>query len=158
MEDEINYSVILDEQQKRWLKKLEIDKNICVQQENMESELGEIKKQVSEHHNEVQRLAQENETKQLQKHSDTYSLERLQTFSSSVWSLRWVAKPIGYLLPRDDREEWLGDLEEIYHLMLFEGKYPIWFINLIIATKTSLLVWSAIEVHIINLLDRNSGA
>ena len=69
-----------------------------------------------------------------------------------------MARPVGYLLPRDDREEWLGDLEEIHHLMLVEDKYPIWFINLIVGTKTLLLVWSAIEVHIVNLFNRNSGA
>ena len=84
---------------------------------------------------------------------------RLKKFSlRPIWSLRWVAKPVGYLLPRDDREEWLGDLEEIHHLMLVEETYPAWIINLVIAIKTLLLVWTAVEVHIVNLFSRNSGA
>jgi hypothetical protein len=47
-------------------------------------------------------------------------------------------------------EEWLGDLYQ--SLSLSFGKYPQWFMNLIIITKTGILIISALKIRISDFL------
>lgn len=63
------------------------------------------------------------------------------------WASRWIAAPIGYLCSKEQREEWLGDLQEIIHEMQAK-KYPRWIINLICVGKTSILIFSVFEIKI----------
>ena len=77
---------------------------------------------------------------------------------NKTWVLRWVAIPIAYLFPKKDREEWLGDLREMHHDLIVEEKYPIWVVNTITLGRTIILVWSAIEVRVLDLLSHITGA
>ncbi|MEM1242216.1 MAG: hypothetical protein AAGI45_20480 [Cyanobacteria bacterium P01_H01_bin.26] len=69
-------------------------------------------------------------------------------FLGSIWTHKWVGKPIGYLLSPDEREEWLGDLLEIKDRMKNEDNYPVWVINLIIVGKTVCLIGSKLSITI----------
>ena len=57
----------------------------------------------------------------------------------------WLARPVGYLLNKREREEWFGDLLEIQDQMINEDRYPIPVINLIIAIKTLCLLGSKVS-------------
>ena len=69
-----------------------------------------------------------------------------------LWSERWIAYPIACLFPRTKREEWLGDLHEVIFLMK-ERKYPRFFINLICISLTFVLLLSAIQINLKDLLE-----
>jgi hypothetical protein len=66
--------------------------------------------------------------------------------SSESWDMKWFSRPLSYLLPKDDREEWLGDLVEARHELLKAG-YPRWIASLITVAKSGLLVWSLIRIR-----------
>lgn len=65
------------------------------------------------------------------------------------WSTKWLVIPVILLLPKDRMEEWLGDLYQ--SLSLSFGKYPQWFINLMIISKTGILIISAMKIKISDL-------
>ncbi|WP_107671236.1 hypothetical protein [Cyanothece sp. BG0011] len=65
------------------------------------------------------------------------------------WSTKWLVIPVILLLPKDRMEEWLGDLYR--SLSLSFGKYPQWYINLIIISKTGILIISALKIKISDL-------
>ncbi|MDJ0842972.1 MAG: hypothetical protein QNJ08_01920 [Crocosphaera sp.] len=67
------------------------------------------------------------------------------------WSTKWLVIPVILLLPKDRMEEWLGDLYQ--SLSLAFDKYPQWFINLIIIFKTGILIMSALNIKISDLLE-----
>lgn len=71
--------------------------------------------------------------------------------SAETWTSRWVASSIAYLFPENSREEWLGDLYEVNREMLHKG-YPRWWINLINALRTAILVISALQIKLSDLL------
>jgi hypothetical protein len=76
-----------------------------------------------------------------------------------TWSIRWVASPVAYLFPESSREEWLGDLYEVNHLMIHKG-YPRWTIHLINIGKTLILIGSSIGIKLSdlpNFLGRKTG-
>ena len=68
-----------------------------------------------------------------------------------LWSVRWVAYPIACLFPRQKREEWIGDLHEVI-LRLEDKRYPRLLINCICVVSTFILILSAIEISIKDLL------
>lgn len=74
-----------------------------------------------------------------------------------TWSLRWLATPIAYLFPKDDREEWLGCLTEMHYELIEQEHYPYWLVNAITVGRILLLVWSAVEVKVLNLISRIRG-
>lgn len=67
--------------------------------------------------------------------------------NSEPWASRWIAVPVGYLFSKEQREEWLGDLQEIIHEMHCES-YPGWIINVICIGKTIILIVSALRIKI----------
>ncbi len=67
--------------------------------------------------------------------------------NSEPWTSRWIAAPVGYLCSKEQREEWLGDLQEII-LEMQTKSYPRWMINLICIGKTTILILSAFEIKI----------
>jgi hypothetical protein len=74
-----------------------------------------------------------------------------QSDPAETWASRWIASSIAYLFPENSREEWLGDLYEINREMLHKG-YPCWWINLINVLRTVVLVISALQIKISDLL------
>lgn len=70
-----------------------------------------------------------------------------------TWSSRWVAFPLGYLLSKKQREEWIGDLNETKFEML-EQAYPLWLINTIIMLKTVRKIPSILGIKITDLLSK----
>jgi hypothetical protein len=72
------------------------------------------------------------------------------------WTTRWIAKPVAYLFPKANREEWIGDLMEQENELIKDG-YPRWLVNLISLGKTMILVWSAIEMRVLDLISRVRG-
>ena len=68
------------------------------------------------------------------------------------WSTKWLAIPVALLLPQERMEEWLGDLYQSLYLAL--GKYPQWFINLMIIFQTGILIISALKIKISDLLGK----
>lgn len=68
------------------------------------------------------------------------------------WSTKWLAIPVALLLPKERMEEWLGDLYQSLYLAF--GKYPQWFINLMIIFKTGILIISALKIKISDLLGK----
>jgi hypothetical protein len=70
---------------------------------------------------------------------------------AETWSSRWIASPIAYLLPEERREEWLGDLYEVNREMLHKN-YPRWIVNVINVGKTAILVVSAVQIKISDLV------
>lgn len=73
------------------------------------------------------------------------------TDPTETWSRRWVASPIAYLLPKERREEWLGDLYEVNREMLHKG-YPRWLVNVINVGRTAILVVSSLHIKLLDLL------
>lgn len=67
-------------------------------------------------------------------------------------STKWLAIPVALLLPKERMEEWLGDLYQSLYLAF--GKYPQWFINLMIIFKTGILIISALKIKISDLLGK----
>ena len=76
---------------------------------------------------------------------------------NKTWFLRWLATPVAYLFPKADREEWLGDLYEMHYELIEQEHYPYWIVNAITAAKTLILVWSAVEVRVLDLVSRIRG-
>ncbi len=68
-----------------------------------------------------------------------------------LWSVRWVAYPTACLFPRQKREEWMGDLHEVI-LKMADNGYPKCVINIICIAWTLILIASAIEISIKDLL------
>lgn len=96
------------------------------------------------------------EKKKLELLEETFRLhKRFRKYKRSdpaeTWTSRWVASPIAYLLPENSREEWLGDLYEVNREMLHKG-YSRWWINLINALRTIILVISALQIKLSDLL------
>jgi hypothetical protein len=60
---------------------------------------------------------------------------------------RWVVFPLVCLLPRDRREEWLGDLYELHQEML-RKKYPRWFVNVVDLCRVLALILSELKIKI----------
>lgn len=81
--------------------------------------------------------------------------KRLRKYKKSepgeTWVSRWIASPIAYLFPPERREEWLGDLYEVNGEMLNKG-YPRWFVNLTNLGKTVILIISALQIKLSDLL------
>ena len=69
-----------------------------------------------------------------------------------LWGFRWVAYPVASLFPKQKREEWIGDMHEVMYQMEKYHKYPRWFTNIMIILKTFVLILSAIEISIKDLL------
>ncbi len=76
--------------------------------------------------------------------------------SSESWSTRWVAAPIAYLFPEERREEWLGDLYEENREMIHK-KYPKWLIHIINVGRTVILVISAFQIKLSDLISLGSS-
>jgi hypothetical protein len=76
----------------------------------------------------------------------SYLNDMNRSLSTEPWEMKWFSRPLAYLLPRDDREEWLGDLVETRHDLIKEG-YPKWVASLITVAKSGLLVWSLIRIR-----------
>ena len=70
---------------------------------------------------------------------------------AETWTSRWVASSIAYLFPENSREEWLGDLYEVNREMLHK-EYPRWWVNSITALRTLILVISALQIKLSDLL------
>jgi hypothetical protein len=70
---------------------------------------------------------------------------------SETWVSRWIASPIAYLFPPERREEWLGDLYEVNGEMLHKN-YPRWQVNLNNLGKTVILMISALQIKLSDLL------
>lgn len=68
-----------------------------------------------------------------------------------TWSSRWIASPVAYLFPAERREEWLGDLYEVNREMLHKG-YPLWCVNIINVGRTLILIVSAIQIKLSDLI------
>ncbi|CCH97073.1 hypothetical protein MICAB_2910016 [Microcystis aeruginosa PCC 9717] len=51
------------------------------------------------------------------------------------WTTRWLAIPVALILPKDRREEWLGDLYDLYNNKIVQ-KYPPFVANLIVICRT----------------------
>lgn len=62
------------------------------------------------------------------------------------WTTRWLAIPVALILPKDRREEWLGDLYDLYNNKIVQ-KYPPFVANLIVICRTLVLIGSAIEIN-----------
>lgn len=73
-----------------------------------------------------------------------------------TWASRWVAAPIGYLLPEARREEWLGDLYEVNQEMIKKG-FPLLIVNLINIVRTFILTISALNIQLKDLLKFGIG-
>lgn len=69
-----------------------------------------------------------------------------------LWARKWIARPVAFLFPKQKREEWEGDLDEIIDQWQKLYKYPRWFTNIMIIVKTFILILSAIEISIKDLL------
>lgn len=78
-------------------------------------------------------------------------------YKNSLWAIRWIGKPIGFLLSRNEREEWIGDLKEIRYRMLHVEKYPILFINVVISAKCFCLVFVKIQCLIVEAVSQIIG-
>lgn len=76
----------------------------------------------------------------------TLAIGVARSISSESWEMKWFSRPLAYLIPKDDREEWLGDLVEARHELLKAG-YPRWIASLITVAKSGLLVWSLIRIR-----------
>jgi hypothetical protein len=68
-----------------------------------------------------------------------------------TWADRWVAYPVSCLFSEDQREEWMGDLYEVRD-GLIDRRYPLWLVNLIITSRTLILVISALKITVMDLL------
>jgi hypothetical protein len=68
-----------------------------------------------------------------------------------TWTSRWVCSPVAYLFPADRREEWLGDLYELNREMLHKD-YPLWIVNTINVGRTLILILSAIQIKLSDLI------
>ena len=92
----------------------------------------------------VENIAAEERLIQLYVSLEIEAFKQGKTIKSSrnfCWAYRGVAKPLGYLLSSDEREEWIGDLLEIQERMILEDRYSIHVINIVISVKAALLVW-----------------
>lgn len=63
------------------------------------------------------------------------------------WSSRWLATPLGFLMSPDEREEWLGDLEESIYKLREKG-YPEWMLNVIFTLRCILLCLSTLQIKV----------
>lgn len=70
---------------------------------------------------------------------------------TETWATRWIACPIAYLFPAERREEWLGDLYELNWEMLHKD-YPRWFVSFINIARTVILVLSAIQMKLSDII------
>lgn len=81
--------------------------------------------------------------------------KRIRKYKSSdpaeTWATRWIASPIAYLFPPERREEWLGDSYEINREMLHKH-YPKWSINLVMIGRTVILITSAVQIKLSDLI------
>jgi hypothetical protein len=66
--------------------------------------------------------------------------------TTETWASYWVARPLGYVMSKDEREEWLGDLIQVNRELL--RLYPRWCVNVIIIMRVIRLLASAIEIKI----------
>lgn len=71
--------------------------------------------------------------------------------SEETWTSRWIATPTAHLFLAERREEWLGDLYES-NLILLDQNYPRWLVNVINVGRTVILVVSAIQIRLSDLL------
>nr|WP_290225638.1 hypothetical protein [Trichocoleus desertorum] len=72
-----------------------------------------------------------------------------QSDPSETWASKWLASPIAYLLPKERREEWLGDLYEINREMLHKG-YPRWFVSVTAIVRTLILIISSCKIKLLD--------
>jgi hypothetical protein len=70
-----------------------------------------------------------------------------------TWADRWVAYPVSCLFSEDQREEWIEDLYEVRDGLIDRG-YPRWLVNLIITSRTLILVASALKITVMDLLSK----
>ena len=75
---------------------------------------------------------------------------------AETWASRWVASPIACLFPKQTREEWLGDLYELNREMLHKD-YPRLMVNIINVGRTAVLVLSALDIKLKDLLSTFSS-
>lgn len=109
--------------------------------------------------NYVMRLEQkEAELKLLEKASELEKRYRKYKKSDPVetWATRWIASPVAYLLPSERREEWLGDLYEGNREMLHKN-YPRWMVSIINIGLVIILVTSAMQVKIMDIISSSLG-
>jgi hypothetical protein len=66
--------------------------------------------------------------------------------TTETWASFWVARSLGYVMPKDEREEWLGDLMQVNREL--PSLYPRWWINVIIIARVIRLLVSALEIKI----------
>jgi hypothetical protein len=79
-------------------------------------------------------------------------LRRYQPFRfEETWTSRWIVTPIAHLFPAERREEWLGDLYES-NLILLDQNYPRWLVNVINVGRTVILIVSAMQIKLSDLL------
>jgi hypothetical protein len=72
-----------------------------------------------------------------------------QSDPAETWASKWVASPIAYLLPKERREEWLGDLYETNREMLHKS-YPRWFVSVTAIGRTIILIISACKIKLLD--------
>lgn len=65
---------------------------------------------------------------------------------TETWSIRWAAPSIAFLLDKRQREEWLGDLVETEREMLQAGRFPRWWINVIVLVRVASMLRSLLEI------------
>jgi hypothetical protein len=68
---------------------------------------------------------------------------------AETWGSKWFASPIAYLLPKERREEWLGDLYETNREMLHKG-YPRWLVSITAIARTIILMISACKIKLLD--------
>lgn len=95
-------------------------------------------------------------TKQLEALEDEAKLRRklrkyVQFNPVETWASRWVASSVGYLLPAERREEWLGDLDEVSREMIHKC-YPRWWVNVIAIGRTGVLIVSSLQIKLMDLI------
>ncbi len=143
----------------KWALELSIPSSIPLRRKDLLSPAGETTKTAQE-------TAQDDATTNLQvveslhlkpsSHSEqTLCPGNLPNPLTQVKTWKWVAVPIGYLLPKERREEWLGDLYEA-NAQLLRQEYPRWMIECINVGRVLILAWSAIKIEIMDFISKGN--
>ena len=144
-EDTIN---LQEMESQHWKQSNHLEKNLC---------RGNLAKEKANQYTKIDNRTQEEIAKQIDELKT--SLEVIEKYSKlnrklhkytkqnpyETWSSRWIAAPTAYLISKEKREEWIGDLNEINEEMV-RKEYPRWLINIINVGQTSILVFSALKI------------
>nr|WP_290224283.1 hypothetical protein [Trichocoleus desertorum] len=68
----------------------------------------------------------------------------------------WLSAPIAYMLSEEQREEWLGDLQEVNREMMRKG-YPEWMISIVNVGQIIRLIVSSLDIKIVDLILKLRG-